>query len=155
MDGPRDYHAKWSKSARERQTLYDTTYMWNLKYGTNECLYETETDSHREHSCGHPGGEGWDHLMQTIIYRMDKQQGPSLVAQMVKNLPVMQETQVRSLGWEDPLEKEMATHSNILAWRIPQSGLTGYSTWVCKELDTTEWLTLFCIAQVTIFNILL
>ena len=39
----------------------------------------------------------------------------SLVAQMVKNLPVMQETQVRSLGWEDLLEKEMATHSNILA----------------------------------------
>ena len=39
----------------------------------------------------------------------------SLVAQTVKNLPVMQETQVRSLGQEDPLEKEMATHSNILA----------------------------------------
>ena len=43
----------------------------------------------------------------------------SLVAQMVKNLPAMQETQVRSLGWEDPLEKEMATHSSILAWKIP------------------------------------
>ena len=43
----------------------------------------------------------------------------SLVAQMVKNLPAIQETWVRSLGWEDPLEKEMATHSNILAWRIP------------------------------------
>ena len=42
----------------------------------------------------------------------------SLVAQMVKNLPAMQETWVRSLSWEDPLEKEMATHSNILAWRI-------------------------------------
>ena len=38
---------------------------------------------------------------------------------MVKNLPVMQETQVRSLGWDDPLEKRMATHSSILAWRIP------------------------------------
>ena len=38
---------------------------------------------------------------------------------MVKNLPVMQETQVRSLGWEDPLEKRMATHSSIFAWRIP------------------------------------
>ena len=37
----------------------------------------------------------------------------------VKNLPVMQETQVRSLGWEELLEKGMATHSNILAWRIP------------------------------------
>ena len=43
----------------------------------------------------------------------------SLVAHMVKNLPVMQEMQVQSLGWEDPLEKEMATYSSILAWRIP------------------------------------
>ena len=42
-----------------------------------------------------------------------------LLAQAVKNLPAMQETQVRSLGWEDPLEKETATHSGILAWRIP------------------------------------
>ena len=43
----------------------------------------------------------------------------SLVVQMVKNLPAMQETQLQSLGQEDPLEKEMATHSSILAWRIP------------------------------------
>ena len=39
------------------------------------------------------------------------------MAKMVKNLPAMQETQIRNLGWEDPLEKEMATHSSILAWR--------------------------------------
>ena len=45
--------------------------------------------------------------------------GASLVAQMVKNLPAMQETQVGYLGGEDPLEKGMATHSSILAWRIP------------------------------------
>ena len=43
----------------------------------------------------------------------------SLVAQMVKTLPAVQETQVQSLGWEDPLEKGMATHSCILAWRMP------------------------------------
>ena len=43
----------------------------------------------------------------------------SLVAQLVKNPPAMQETWVRSLGWEDLLEKERATHSSILAWRIP------------------------------------
>ena len=41
------------------------------------------------------------------------------LAQLVKNLPAMQETWVRSLGWEDPLEKGKATHSSILAWRIP------------------------------------
>ena len=45
--------------------------------------------------------------------------GTSLVAQTVKNPPAMQDTWVRSLGWEDPLEKGMATHSSILAWRIP------------------------------------
>ena len=45
--------------------------------------------------------------------------GASQVAQMVKNLPAMQETQVQSVGWEDPLEKGMATHSSILAWAIP------------------------------------
>ena len=43
----------------------------------------------------------------------------SLVAQPVKNLPAMQETRVRSLGQEDPTEKEMATHSSILAWKMP------------------------------------
>ena len=45
--------------------------------------------------------------------------GASLVAQIVKNLPAMQETWVQSLSWKDPLEKEMATHSSIVAWRIP------------------------------------
>ena len=55
-----------------------------------------------------------------------------------------QETQVRSLGWEDPLEEEMATHSSILAWRIPWTGsLVGYSPWGHKESDTSD---LSCIA---------
>ena len=45
--------------------------------------------------------------------------GASLVAQMVKRLPAMRKTQVQSLGWEDPLEKEKATHSSTLAWKIP------------------------------------
>ena len=45
----------------------------------------------------------------------------SLVAQTVKNLPAMQETQVQSLGWEDPLEKGMATHASILAWKTPRT----------------------------------
>ena len=50
----------------------------------------------------------------------------------------MQETWVRSLGQEDPLEKEMATHSNILAWRIPWMEEPGYSPWGRKESNTTE-----------------
>ena len=49
----------------------------------------------------------------------------SLVAQLVKNLPAMQETWVRFLGWEDPLEKEMAVHSSILAWNIPWTEESG------------------------------
>ena len=49
----------------------------------------------------------------------------SLVAQTVKHLPEMQETRVRFLGWEDSLEKEMATHSSVLAWRIPGTGEPG------------------------------
>ena len=72
---------------------------------------------------------------------------------MVKN---PQETQVQSLGWEDPLEDGMATHSSILAWRIPwteepgrlqsefhgQRSQAGYSLWSHKESDTTEGITL-------------
>ena len=57
----------------------------------------------------------------------------SLVAQMVKNLPTMKETEVKFLGREDPLEKGIATPSSILTWRIP---------WSRKESDTTEQLTL-------------
>ena len=58
---------------------------------------------------------------------------------MVKNSPAKQETWVQSLGWEDPLKEGMATHSSILAWRIPwieEPG--GYSPEGHKELDTTE-----------------
>ena len=51
--------------------------------------------------------------------------GASLVAQPVKNLPAVQEIRVRSLGWEDPQEKEMATHSSILAWKISWTGEPG------------------------------
>ena len=63
---------------------------------------------------------------------------------MIKNLPAMWETQVQSLDWEDPLEKEMATHSSILAWKIPwtERCLAGYSPWGRKESDMTEPLSL-------------
>ena len=57
---------------------------------------------------------------------------------MVKNLPPKQETRVRSLGQEDPLEEEMAAHSSILAWRIPWTEESG-SAWGHKESDTTEY----------------
>ena len=61
---------------------------------------------------------------------------------MVKHLSKMRETWVRSLGREDLLEKEMATHSSILAWKIPWTEElgAGYCPWGCKELGTTERL---------------
>ena len=67
----------------------------------------------------------------------------SLVGQMLKNLPAKKETWIRFLGQEDPLEKGMAIHSSILAWRIPWTEEPGgiYSPWDHKESDTTEWLT--------------
>ena len=62
-----------------------------------------------------------------------------LVAQMVQNLPAVQKNQVQSLRREDPLEKGMAIHSSILAWRIHgQRSLAGCSPWGHKELDMTE-----------------
>ena len=62
-----------------------------------------------------------------------------LVDQMIKNPPVMQETLVRSLGWEDPLEEGMATHSSILPWKIPLTEKPGRLQSIgSQELDTTE-----------------
>ena len=84
--------------------------------------------------------------------------GPRLeafpVAQTVKNLPAMQETQIRSLGWEDLLEKEMANHSSILAWKIPWTEKPGrlHSPWGRKESDTTEWLHFHHCVGHTLFN---
>ena len=61
---------------------------------------------------------------------------------MVKNLPAVQEVWVSSLGWEDPLEKGMATHSSIRVGEFHgQRSLAGYSPWAHKELDMTEQLT--------------
>ena len=62
----------------------------------------------------------------------------SCVAQLVKNLPAMQETWVLSLGWEDPLEKEMAIHSSVPAWKIPWTEEPGgLQSMGPQELDTT------------------
>ena len=66
---------------------------------------------------------------------------PNPGAQMVKNLPAMREMQVQSLGWGDPLEKGMATHSSILAWRTPWTEEPdGLQSMDCKESDMTELL---------------
>ena len=78
---------------------------------------------------GRSPGEGNDYPLQYAW--------AFLVAQTIKNLPAMWETWVQSLGWEDPLEEGVATHSSILAWRIPMDlrSLAGYSPRGCKEPD--------------------
>ena len=66
-------------------------------------------------------------------------QSTSLVAQSVENLPALQKSWVQSLGLEDPLEEEMSTDCNILAWEIPWTEEPGrLQSMSCKELDTTE-----------------
>ena len=89
--------------------------------------------------------EGWDRegdgrKFQTGGY-ICRTMADSLVAQMVKHLYTMQETRVRSLGWEDPLEKEMAIHAVLLPGKSHvQRSLVSYSPWGRKESDTTERL---------------
>ena len=93
-------------------------------------------------------GKKSDHTRSSTLHYIH---GASPVVQRVKCLPAMQETQVQSLGWEDPLEKAMATHSSTLAWKIPWRSLVGYSPWGRRESDTTEWLhfhfSLSCIGE--------
>ena len=75
----------------------------------------------------HVVNNGYYMYIYTYVY--------SLVALMVKNLPAMWETWVQSLGWEDPLEEEMETHSSILAWEMPWTGEPG---------GTVAWLHSTC-----------
>ena len=78
----------------------------------------------------------------------------SLVAQMIKCLPTMQETRVRSLVWEDPLEKEMATHSSILTWRIPWMGEPGeLQQSMVSQRFGHNWVTFSSLQVVNILNI--
>ena len=72
--------------------------------------------------------QGWRDLTYILLVNTYPAGRASLVAQLVKNLPAIWETWVRSLGWEDPLKESMATYSSILAWRIP--------------LDRSTWRTI-------------
>ena len=84
MDTIRDYHTEWSKSERERQIPYDITYIWSLKYDTNEPIYKADTDL--ENELWLPGGRVgrsdrlgvWDWHVHTAILKMDNQQRPTV-----------------------------------------------------------------------------
>ena len=71
---------------------------------------------------------------------------------MVKNLPAMQKTQVRSLGWEDPLEKEMATHSSILAWEIPWTEEPGGLQSMGLQRVGHDWATNYLLQAYEIYT---
>ena len=79
--------------------------------------------------------------------------GASLMAQTVKNLPAMRETWVQSPGWEDPLEKEMATHSSILAWRIPWTEEPGRLQSKGSKRAGQEWVTNTTVSYTESFNV--
>ena len=97
--------AQHSRSASRKTKTLEHPFSWRgCSTGLNTALFPCPT------SCQGGGGE---FLELTSLCELN------LVAQMAKSLPAMQETWVQSLGWEDPLEKEMATHSSIHAWRIP------------------------------------
>ena len=97
--------------------------------------------SSKPHSLRQTQGRRKDPWRAYGIFVWETIRGASLVAQTVKNPPTMQEIQVWSLRWEDPLEEGMTTHASILAWRISmdRGAWWGYSPWGHKESDTTEW----------------
>ena len=93
------------------------------------------------HSASRCSAKIWDGV--EYIWGSVKKERACLMAQMVKNLPPMQETWVWFLGQEDLLQKGLATHSTILVWRISWTEEpAGYSPWGHKELDMPEWLAL-------------
>ena len=154
---PRCYNDVYGNE--ERYNLFNTLFTWFLpsKYfdiwylGKPPCvlLYRNPwgssgTSVGKESTCnagdsgsilelGRVPGEGISYPLQYSW--------ASLVAQMVNNLPAMQETWVWSLGWEDPLEKEKATHSSILAWRIPWTEEPGRLQSMGLRRVKHDWVT--------------
>ena len=128
--------------AKSRTRLSDFAFTFHFHALEKEMATHSSVLAQRILGTGEPRGSRlWGHT-QSDTTEMTQHSICSLVVQMVKNLLVMQETWVRSLGQEDPLEEEMTTHSSILVWKIPwtEEFLEGCSPWGCKELDTTERL---------------
>ena len=169
MDTSRDNYSKWSQKEKG-QISYDITYMWNLKKMAqwtflqnrnrftnfeiklmvtkgkpwiNQRMGFPHSSVGKESACsagdsglilglGRSTGEGIGYSLQYF--------GASLVAQLVKNSPSVWETWVQSLGWEDPLEKGTATHSSILAWRTPWTGIpSGVKDWETSTSLVLKW----------------
>ena len=137
--------------------LEDIICMWNLRLALKSFWSPHEISplwlylTLRPFSLAGPRIWSWPqgHLLRAICC-LRRLSGAPLVAQTVKNLPVVWETQVQSLGQEDPWKKRMDTHCSILAWRILRTGEPGglYSPCGRKESDTTEQLTWPCTTAV-------
>ena len=158
-----------SKSEKERQIPCDITYMWNLNSDTNEPTYERfmDVENRLEIAKGKGGGGGTEQQFGISRYKLLYRQWintqaywvapASLAAQLaVKRPPAIQETQAQSLGGEDPLEEEMATHPSILLWEIPWTeepgGLQSMGSQRVRWDRATEHT--HCIPEGTIFNTL-
>ena len=124
-----DVKRRGSEQNLQRETLSNTVKSKHCEF--MQILLDKEPNL-----AGHPGRRGRLLQVDTGFQFLLN----ALVAQMVKCLPAVRETQVRSLGWEDPLEKEMATHCSTLVWKIPWTEEPGrlYSPRGHQESDTTE-----------------
>ena len=123
------FHEKCVKNPPAMQKTWFDPWVGTIPWGRERLKGFPHSSVGKESACNAgdlgsiPGswrsaGEGIGYPLQEIGYTL-QYSWTSLVAQLVKNLPAMRETWVQSLGWEDPLEKGKATHSSILAWRIP------------------------------------
>ena len=122
------HHYSWPGASAERQLHGAPIWWWRKDWQVLGVLADEDSRAHKMvPSCE-----------LNIRYFFTR---TSLVAQTVKSLPAIQETWVWSLGWKDPLEKEMSIYSSILAWRIPWTEEPG-RLWGCKESDMTEQLIL-------------
>ena len=115
---------QWSK---KKQILHNIAYMWNLEkwYGWNKAKIEPQIQRTNLQLSRGEGGDGTNWETGTDIQTLlcVKQASPG--AETGKNLTTVQETQVQPLGWEGPVEKRMATHSSVPAWRIPRTEAPG------------------------------
>ena len=130
MDNLRSFPFVW--------VFVDINYPLSIDLGVT---HHSSVDKESVCNAGDPGLiPGWERFPGKGIGYPFQYSWCFLVAQLVKNPSVIQQTWLRPLGWEDPLEKGKATHSCILAWRIPWTVESGglYSPWGHKKVDKTE-----------------
>ena len=109
--------------------LSNSGWKYNCNFGLKKVGYEFLSFAHEEITISRKIMKHWRYYLA------------SLMAQRIKRLPAMQETQVRSLGWENPLAKEMATHSSILAWRFPWTEEPGGLQSMGSQRVWHDWAT--------------